>query len=161
LTAVVTNAGSKPTYQWVLNGGIIPSATTSTFTSNGFADGDSVSVIVTTTGACAAMSGFNSVKMHLTTDVATVISNSDIRMMPNPNKGEFTVRGTLATTDDQEIYAEVTNMLGQVVYSNKIIVRGGNLNERIQLSNTLSNGMYMLSLRSGTENKVFHFVMEQ
>jgi hypothetical protein len=161
LTAVVTNAGSNPSYQWILNNGVIPSATTSTFTSNNFNNNDSISCIVTTSGACASMSGFNSVKMKVSTGVTTVISSSDVKLMPNPNKGEFIVRGTLGTTDDQELQVEVTNMLGQVVYSNRITVRNGDVNERIQLNNTLANGMYMLSLRSGTDNKVFHFVMEQ
>jgi len=29
------------------------------------------------------------------------------------------------------------------------------------LDGTLANGMYMLNIRSGTENKTFHFVKEK
>jgi hypothetical protein len=52
-------------------------------------------------------------------------------------------------------------MLGQVVYSSKIMTSNGNINQMIQLSNTVSNGMYLLNLRSGTDNKVFHIVIDK
>lgn len=52
-------------------------------------------------------------------------------------------------------------MLGQTVYSSKVIARSGEINEGVQLSNTLANGMYLLTLRSETEKKVFHLVVEQ
>ena len=52
-------------------------------------------------------------------------------------------------------------MLGQVVYKNKMVIQGGKIDEQIRLGNTLSNGMYLLNLRSGTDNQVFHFVVEQ
>jgi hypothetical protein len=52
-------------------------------------------------------------------------------------------------------------MIGQVIYRNKIMASNGVINERIQLSNTLANGMYLLNLKSVNDNKVFHFVIEQ
>jgi hypothetical protein len=85
----------------------------------------------------------------------------DLMLLPNPNKGEFTIRGTLGTTADQELTAEITDMLGQVVYRGKMMSKRGRVEERIQLSNTLANGMYMLNLHSESGSKVFHFVMEQ
>ena len=52
-------------------------------------------------------------------------------------------------------------MLGQVVYKSNVAVKGGAINEQIQLSNAMANGMYILNLHSGTKNDVFHFVIEQ
>jgi hypothetical protein len=52
-------------------------------------------------------------------------------------------------------------MLGQVVYRSKVMSKQGRVEERIQLENTLANGMYILNLRSESASKVFHFVMEQ
>ena len=52
-------------------------------------------------------------------------------------------------------------MLGQQVYKSNVTARNGQLNERISLGGSVANGMYMLSLRSGTDNEVFHIVIEQ
>jgi hypothetical protein len=52
-------------------------------------------------------------------------------------------------------------MLGQVVYKDNIVAKGGKLDEKIALSKTLANGMYILTVRAATENKVFHMVIEQ
>jgi len=96
------------------------------------------------------------------TGVASVGNNAmDIRLMPNPNKGDFIIRGTVAATEDKELDVDVTDMLGQVVYRGKVQVRNGSVNERIQVSNTLANGMYILNLRSEAGNTAFHFVMQQ
>ena len=81
--------------------------------------------------------------------------------MPNPNKGTFAVRGTLGSTADEEVTLEVTDVLGQVIYHSKVTALGGRLNETIILNNTLTNGMYIMNVQSGTEKMVFHFVMEK
>ncbi|MBX2907749.1 MAG: T9SS type A sorting domain-containing protein, partial [Taibaiella sp.] len=64
-------------------------------------------------------------------------------------------------TEDQELHVDVTDMLGQVVYRGAINVKNGDINSRIELNSGLANGMYMLTLRSGSEAKVFHFVLQQ
>ena len=52
-------------------------------------------------------------------------------------------------------------MLGQVIYKQNATTQNGSLNEQISLSNSLANGMYLLNVSSGTEHKVFHFVIEK
>jgi hypothetical protein len=93
--------------------------------------------------------------------VNVAAANIDVNVMPNPNKGEFTVKGNLATKEDVEVTLEITNMLGQTIYNNKVMANNGSINERIRLDNTLANGMYMLNLRSVSGSKVFHVVVEQ
>jgi len=83
----------------------------------------------------------------------------DVRLVPNPNKGAFSLQGTLATASNEELNVEVTNMLGQVVYSGKVKANAGAINERIELSNAAS-GMYLLNLSTGNDRAVFHFVIE-
>jgi hypothetical protein len=162
ITAAATQAGRNPEFQWYINSAPIPGATTNVFTSANLHNNDSVACLVTNLSACAPTMGYKTTRVKISTEVGSVsLSSSDIKLLPNPNKGEFIIRGTLGTTDDQELSAEVTNMLGQVVYKEKVTAHNGNINERILLSNTLANGMYMLSLRSANENKVFHFVLEQ
>jgi len=56
---------------------------------------------------------------------------------------------------------EITNVLGQVVYSNKVLAGNGIISEQIQLSNSVSNGVYLLNIHAGIENSVVRFVVEQ
>jgi len=86
---------------------------------------------------------------------------SNISVVPNPNKGEFNMSGTLNTVADEEVTLELTDLLGQVVYRGKAIAQNGKLNVSVKLSETLANGMYLLNLRSATDNEVFHVVVEQ
>ncbi len=101
---------------------------------------------------------------EVSTSVTPVVVNSmpmDVRVVPNPNNGAFTVKGMMGTTQDVEVTLEVTDVLGQVIYNNKVIAQDGKINEAISLSGTLANGMYMMNVHTATEQKVFHFVIEK
>ena len=163
LNAAVTNGGPAPTYQWYINGLPVPGQVSSSFTSNTFFNGDSVTCRVLSSGGCSGIPGSKSVTVHVTVSgVKQLVSaGSDIRLVPNPNKGLFSLKGTLATTDDQEVSVIITNMVGQVVYRNTFSANGGKVDEQISLNSTLANGMYLLNMRSGDQNDVFHFVIEQ
>ena len=95
------------------------------------------------------------------TPVVVSAMSSDVRVVPNPNNGTFTVRGTLGTLQDEEVTLEVTDVLGQVIYKSTITVHGGKINEKVTVDNTSANGMYILTVHSGTGNNVFHFVIEK
>ena len=164
LTATVDNGGMTPSYQWFVNGIAIPGAVSASLTGSNYNNGDSVTCEVTASGGCSGLQGFNSVRIAVngTTGVQQVANaGGDIQLIPNPNKGIFTIKGTLGTTDDEEVSVEITNMLGQVIYTNKLMTHGGIINEKVQLNGTVANGMYVLSLRSATANDVFHVVVEQ
>jgi len=161
LTAVAINAIS-PTYQWFINGIPVTGATNATFIDSNFSypNSDSVSCMVTSNGVCHTVAHQWLYITVTTVGVNQLATGSDINVVPNPNKGEFTVKGSLGAIDE-EVSLEMTNMLGQVVYKNKVTARNGKLNEHVRLGSNVANGMYMLSLHSGTENKVFHIVIEQ
>jgi len=160
-TAVVSNGGPVVTYQWVINYSVVPGATSDVFIWSGFSNKDSVTCIVTSIGSCG-YSSFNSVSINVIPENVQqyTLSAADVRLIPNPNKGQFTIKGSVGNMDE-EVSIEITDMLGQVVYRNKVIANGGNINEPISLSNSMANGMYILNLNSGNEHKTFHFVMEQ
>jgi len=94
----------------------------------------------------------------VTTGVQGVYAAGDVRLMPNPNNGAFTITGTLGADD---VSIEITDMLGQVVYKKVLPPQNGKMNEQIQLSAALANGMYILQLRSGIVSKDIHFVLGQ
>ena len=93
--------------------------------------------------------------------LSIINSEASLMVIPNPNKGVFTIKGTIGTTADEQVTIEVINLLGQVVYRSQVMMENGKLDERVQLGSSLANGMYLLSLKSASENKVFHIVIEQ
>jgi hypothetical protein len=165
LTATVVNGGLSPTYQWLINGIPISGATNSSYSSDSFSThqvDDSVVCQVTSSGQCPA-TGFKWVFISAAdVGVGTVTSaGGSISIIPNPNKGDFTIKGSLGTMTDQEVNLEITDVLGQLVYKTNLEAKSGKLNNRIQLSKALANGMYLLTLRSDEGSQVFHMVIEQ
>ena len=164
LHAVVTNGGTHPLYQWFVNGVPIAGATTSVFVDNNFSypNEDSVSCQVRASGYCQE-SGFG--WLYIVVRAAGVgqvkSSVADLSVIPNPNSGAFTLQGTLGTTQDEPVTLEITDVLGQVVYRKEVETRGGRISDKIDLGNNVANGMYMLSVRSASVDKVFHIVIEQ
>ena len=71
------------------------------------------------------------------------------------------MKGALGTFADEAVSMEITDMLGQTVYKKSVVAYGGKINEQIQISNTLANGVYLLNLKSDSGNRLFHFVIEQ
>ncbi len=161
-TATVTGGGLSPQYQWEVNSVPVVSATSPTYITSTLVNGDTVKCIVTNTDQCA-LSAYKSliVTVNSGVGVKTITGEAVINVLPNPNKGVFTIKGTLETTQDEEIGIEITDMLGQVVYRGSTQARGGRVNEQVTLGSNIANGMYMLNLRTATGNKVFHMVVEQ
>jgi len=166
LIATTENGGKNPTYQWVVNSFPIAGATNSTYaytsSSSTIGHSDSLSVVVTSDDLCR-MTTHQWVYITIRNVGVRQVNagNSDISVLPNPNKGEFNVKGSFGTNNDEEVSLELTDLLGQVVYKNKVLAKGGNIDTRVTLSNTLANGMYILSVRSETTTNVFHVVVEQ
>jgi trimeric autotransporter adhesin len=87
--------------------------------------------------------------------------NSSITLYPDPNSGTFTIKGSLNTILDQKVSLSVTNMLGQVVYENSLVVHNGVLNTRVSLQSSLPQGLYLLNIISGTQNELTKFVIQR
>jgi hypothetical protein len=159
----LVNGSSSPTYQWSVNHIPIGGATGSTFSYNDFYNLDSVTCQVTTGGGCAGLVGFNSIAMFVSNVGVKQVNaaNSDVKLIPNPNKGTFSISGTLGTTVNEEVTIEITDMIGQVIYTTKTMSQNGAIDQKIQLGNNIANGMYLLSLHSESTNQVYHLVIAQ
>ena len=163
LTATVVNGGATPTYQWLKNGFPVAGATNAVYASDSFSHvtEDSVTCLVTSSGLCPA-TGYKWVYIQVApTGVKTVSGAGDIVLIPNPNKGEFMIKGSLGSSLDEQVSLEITDVLGQQVYKDNLEARGGRLSNHIQLSAGLANGMYLITLRYSQGTLVFHMVMEQ
>jgi hypothetical protein len=160
LTANVSFSGSGGlSYQWTINGVAVPGATNSTYINSTFTINDTVACDVTGYSPCGSKdeSGYIIIFDTVATGIHDLQGKTDLVLVPNPNNGTFNLKGSLPT---EGATLKITDMLGQVVYEEKI--KGhGKINEQIQLSNTLANGMYLLNVKSDTENLVFHFVIEK
>jgi subtilisin-like proprotein convertase family protein len=164
LVAIVSGAGSAPIYQWRLNGVVIPGATSAIYISSTFVNGDSVSCYVTSTGTCGGVTVHRTVHILVATGSTGIAQQSgewNVRLLPNPNKGAFRLQGDLGVTTNEQVDIEVTNMLGQVIYSGNAIAKGGRLDEQVELSNTLANGTYILKMRAGDKQTIMHFIVAQ
>ncbi|MBX2906013.1 MAG: T9SS type A sorting domain-containing protein [Taibaiella sp.] len=157
-----SDAGPNPSFQWKVNGILVPGATSDTYTAV-FHDYDSISVTVISSGVChnIGTSDWFRIDMAPLGTHQTAVAASQLRLVPNPNKGTFTISGNLASGVNEDVHIEITDMLGQVVFRGNLVAKHGRVNNRITLENNLANGMYMLTLRTDTEQKVFHFVLEQ
>jgi len=162
LRATITNGVAPISYQWYVNGGPIPGATLPFYTNNNFVNLDSVSCIVSTTGTCAGDTGSAGIRIYVSNVGVQQVNcaMSNVQLIPNPNKGAFTLKGSLGTTLDQEVTIEITNMLGQSIYNSKVSALNDNINENIQLGN-IANGMYLLNLHTANGNALLHMVIEQ
>ncbi len=164
VVATVTGAGlGTPTFAWRINRNPVPGEYSNTLNFTMYYDNDTIECDVMSHGVCGGVVTTKRIIFHLkpvgVQEIASL--NGVIRLLPNPNKGVFSLKGSLGMTGDEELHAEVTNMLGQVVYSSKITARNGEVDEQIQLGGNLANGMYLLNLRSSNASGVFHFVVEQ
>jgi len=163
-SATVTNGGSSPTYQWNVNGHAMAGATLPTFIYAGFANGDIVSCTVTGGGFCPKQATSPASSITVTTSVGVGqagIAGNTINVLPNPNKGAFTIKGSTGGINDERASIEINNMLGQVIFSDVLTVQNGEVNKEVLLGGKVANGMYILSLHSETCNKIFHIVIEQ
>ena len=162
LTAAILNGGTNPAYQWYVNKVAIPGANNYTYTSNSYSDGDVVTCTIGSSSGCGTHSISGSVVLSVgTLGVKSVTSDDRFALLPNPNKGDFKLTGSLLNTANTEVTIEITDMLGQTIHIGKVMAKNGKLDEHINLGGNLANGMYILNLRAGDENAVFHFVIEQ
>ena len=163
-TCTITGGGgSAPTYQWTVNGAAITGATNSTYTTSGLTSGDVVSCTVVNTDPCSSSSTFNNITVTIAanTGVTSVNQAADITILPNPNKGSFVIKGAIGATADENVTIEVTDVLGQTIYSEVVKSVQGLINQPVSLGGKLASGMYLVNVKSEHLNKVFHFVIDQ
>lgn len=158
--ATPVNPGPSATYQWKKNGVVIPLATSLTYSTASFASGDSFTCVMTTNDLCRHISVYGSAEVYIGDNVGINQVNSPnahVAIMPNPTRGRFTILGNTGITANEEITAEVTNMLGQVVYRTHCSTVNGAIESEVLLGEELANGMYILNLRSEHLAKAIHF----
>lgn len=160
-SATVWNGGVLPTYKWAKNGVLINGATNSSYTTSDLNDKDSVTCIVKGSGLCG-LEGFNSIVMKVgATGVAEMSSGNDIRIVPNPTAGMFSIEGKVNSGSNEQITLTVANVLGQEVYKRSCTIVAGKISERISLANGLADGSYLLTIGTSNGKQVFHITLKR
>jgi hypothetical protein len=160
-TAAIANKAEAQSYQWQINGRDVKGAVAATFTTGSLTDDD---IIACTAKGLCGNPVTASVKMKVlgTDNTAQPVAQGSIAVTPNPNKGAFIIKGSLGgNLNDEDVTIEITDVLGQSILQKTIIAKKGWINENIQLSSNVANGMYLLSLRSDSGSQVVHLIIEQ
>lgn len=129
-TATPTNGGAGPTYQWQLNGSNIGGATSSTYTTSTLANGDVITVVMTSNAACASPTTATSTGITMTVNPAvvpsvTIVATNDTICAGDPVT--FTATPTNGgTTPTYQWQLNGTNIGGATssIYNTSTLVNG-------------------------------------
>ncbi len=147
-TAIPVNGGPNPSYQWYKNTVPISGATSETYDAVGISKTDKIHVLMASSEDCVNPELLQVSSRSLTTGVGE-LSNSfaDLGLYPNPNKGQFNIKGTLSKpVADKEVMVKITNSVGQAVYTQVYNAGGVNIDLPVQLQHDLPNGMYQVNV---------------
>lgn len=149
--ATASNAGSNPSYQWQVNRTDVVGATADVWSTNTLTNGDTVSVIVTSSYICAQPNALpsNDIVVNIADGIEDIADGYDLSLYPNPNRGQFMIRGTLPASANVTI--KILNMLGQTIYMQQHEGQSNELNIPIEL-NSPASGIYLLQLEVDGSN---------
>lgn len=161
-SSITANAGAAPSYQWKINGAAITGATNSSFTWSTFAGGEAVSCHVTSSGECGGYTSADTGIVTFSTGMSATAGSIRLGVYPNPNNGDFVLKGQLGSGRNSNFSMRITNVLGQeLLWRSGKAVNGG-VNERIITDREFANGMYMLTMQTEEGAQyVLHFVIER
>ncbi|WP_276135000.1 T9SS type A sorting domain-containing protein [Polluticoccus soli] len=153
-TAVATNAGTLPKYQWKRNGQDVIGATSNVWSANNLSNGDTISCVVTSGVWCASPASNTSNRMvvNIKTGISDIDADRKLDLYPNPNNGSFVVYIPLALSRGGHVSADVVDALGRTVYSDRSQPVENRL--EIALPASVANGVYMLKLQA--DGVVYH-----
>ena len=90
-------------------------------------------------------------------DRADVVNDLDIVLYPNPSKGEVTLKTYIENSG--EVNIKVLNLLGELIYNEKINLKKGQNQNTFDFSN-LANGIYKIEVQNQHSRKVVQFVKQ-
>ena len=147
-------------YQWYVNNVPVTGAIYDTVTLHNITHSDVVRLEVSSIALCANVGVSNTITIHVPSAVANVSpSFQAIELYPNPNNGSFSVKGLLQGINDGVADLQVSNALGQVVYSSTTAIQNGAIDKLVDLKN-IPAGIYCLRISKDGLGKVFRFTKE-
>lgn len=144
-SGVILTSSAATTYQWYLNGTIIPGATSQNYTAvtNG-----NYTVVVTVLGCTSAASAIQVVN---TVSIVDLNDPFGINIFPNPNDGNFTIE--FNTYKNTAFTLKLTNAIGQVVYIETVPGTGARITKIVRIKD-LQTGVYNLMISTGEDEMI-------
>lgn len=136
----LSTAPGMASYQWYLNGNLIPGATASSYTAT---QSGSYYVIVTSNNGCKDQSQS---KAFTLVGVDDVSSSTSVRIFPNPHNGVFTIQFP-SNQHNGRTTIEVRDISGKLVYQESLTASAPTVERTIDLTR-LSSGVYSLRIVS-------------
>ena len=147
-SATVVGSGGTTTYTYAWN--TVPAQASATAT--GLSAGNWIAVIIDGSGCV------DSLTVTVTeppVGILELIPEILVRVVPNPNSGRFTIE--VATNGWDNFDVEITNMIGQRVYSSRLTFTS-NVTEEIDLSSQV-RGMYFVTVKNAEQRKTVKVVL--
>jgi hypothetical protein len=143
-TAVATNAGAMPKYQWKRNSQDVIGANSNVWSANNLSNGDTIGCVVTSDIWCATPSNAVSNRMvvNIKLGVDDIEGSGRLGLYPNPNNGSFTVNIPLTPFKGGNLRVDIVDALGRTVYRSTV----NQSSFEIALPASVANGVYMLKL---------------
>jgi hypothetical protein len=157
-TPIITASGADlvssqaTSYQWYLNGSILPGATAQTYTPTAIGD----YTVVTTNANCPSNPSLP--YTVITVGIDKVEKAFQFAVFPNPTEGEFRVE--LEVMTGQEGVFELRDMLGQLVWSKTIKLVSGKNSLPLSIQQE-ANGIYTLAVMGDKLNQWVKLVVEK
>ena len=86
--------------------------------------------------------------------VNDVNGNKALAIYPNPNNGNFRIKGLVT---NEPVSFAVKNVLGQIVYSKDIPEARTAIDEEVLLPHSIPAGIYLLDIKQGNSRDVIKF----
>lgn len=157
-TAIPTNGGTSPTYQWYINGSLV--AYGPTFTYALLKPNDNVSVLMVSNHPC--VNAVSATSRNVTTGIVEAQGIFDnLTLYPNPNSGKFTVAGEYDGIGTGKANIMISNAVGQLVYNNNFDIVSGKLNHVVDLNGQLAPGTYIMRIEYDGKQDIRRFNVVQ
>ncbi|MCW3120595.1 MAG: Conserved repeat domain protein [Flavipsychrobacter sp.] len=90
----------------------------------------------------------------------TVKITDDLLIIPNPNKGTFTLKGIVPEmTASKQVTLEVLDVLGRTLYSENSSIENGIIDKKVVMSDNIASGTYFVRIKSEESSKVLRFTL--
>src|SRR5690606_1596523 len=153
-TATPVRGGLLPSYQWLRNGQAVIGAVSETWGANNLNSNDTISVVLFSTDPCAVPNTdtSNYLVVNIKTGIGNINGEDAIMLYPNPNNGNFTIKGNIAPGN---VSIEIVNAIGQKVYEWKSVNNNDAFEHSVHLD--AASGIYLLKMNTNEETKVMRF----
>jgi hypothetical protein len=143
---LTANSGAGLSYQWIKGTSNLSGATLINYTAK---TAGTYKVNVTNVNGCAKTSAGKIVTVNCREGIAESESDSRLIIFPNPAHDVFTLKINDSNMENGAARIEISNVLGQTVYSTGTEVADGELIQQIIPGSDWSKGMYFVRVLSG------------